>query len=195
MTREALSPPKEGRFFTPGIREEHEEVDDSSESLDGDAWEADENGAFVSPKKGKGSFRGEMSGGVTSGVLHADEDALGPSGILRQLTSPETERDIASAFTICHHEVVDLPPTGKFRSPEAVPGTMMPTDGATKGENALPMPVEGSSTKEDVLRAESSQPYQKYNDMSEIPCRPDFAATVGQATRRAARWLIENLLW
>ena len=71
----------------------------------------------------------------------------------------------------------------------------MPTDGATEAGNALPMPVEGSSTEEDVLRAELSKPYHKYNDLSEIPRRPDLAATVEQATHRAARRLIENLLW
>ena len=48
--REPMSPPKEGRFFTPGIREEYKELDDSSDSLDGHAWETNENGAFVSPK-------------------------------------------------------------------------------------------------------------------------------------------------
>ena len=150
LTRGALSPPKEGRFFTPGIREEYGDLDDSSESLDGDAWETDDNGAFVSPKKGKERLGGEM---------------------------------------------VDLPPMGLFRNPTPVPGTMMPREGATEGENALPVALNEPITQEDVLRAELSQPYHKYNDLSEIPRHPDFAATVGQATRRAARWLIENLLW
>ena len=150
LTRGALSTPKEGRFFTPGIREEYRDLDDSSESLDGDAWETDENSAFVSPKKGKERLGGEM---------------------------------------------VDLPPIGLFRNPTPVPGTMMPTEGATEGEDALPVPVDEPITQEDVLRAALSQPYHKYNDLSEIPRHPDFAATVGQATRRAARWLIENLLW
>ena len=51
-TRGGLSPSKEGRFFTPGIRQEFEEFDGWSQSDDGDAWDMDENGAFVSPKKG-----------------------------------------------------------------------------------------------------------------------------------------------
>ena len=150
LTRGVLSSPKEGRFFTPGIREEYGDLDDSSESLDGDAWETDDNGAFVSPKKGKERLGGEM---------------------------------------------VDLRPMGLFRNPTPVPGTMMPREGATEGENALPVALNEPITQEDVLRAALSQPYHKYNDLSEIPRHPDFAATVGQATRRAARWLIENLLW
>ena len=62
LTRGTLSPLKEGRFFTPGIHEEYVDLDDSSESLDGDAWKTDENGVFVSPKKGRERLGGEMSG-------------------------------------------------------------------------------------------------------------------------------------
>ena len=150
LNRGALSPPKGGRFFTPGIREEYEELDDLSGSLDGDAWETDEHGAFVSPKKSKERLGGEM---------------------------------------------VDPWPMGLFRNPTPGPGIMMPTEGATEGENALPVPMEEPITQEDVLRAGLSIPYHKYTDSSEIPRSSDFAATVGQARRRAARWLVENLLW
>lgn len=227
--REAMSPLKEGRFFTPGICEEYEELDDSSDSLDGDAWETDENGAFVSPKKGKARLGGEMSGGQPSGALRADEDDLGvtdisfgqlappggelsggiPSGAPRadedvlgvtdislgQLMPPEAQGDVAPAFTICQHEVVDLPSTGTFRNPEPVPGTTMPTDGAAEGANALPMLMEEPSVQKDGLSAELSLPFHKYNDLSEIPLRLNLAAIVGQAAREAGRWLTENMLW
>ena len=71
----------------------------------------------------------------------------------------------------------------------------MPADVTTEGENTLPVPVEESPTQEDVVRAELSLPYHKYNDLSEIPLRPSFAATVGQATREAGRSVMETFLW
>ena len=77
MTREPLSPSKEGRFFTPGIRQEFEEFDGWSQSDDGDAWDMDENGNFVSPKKGKDRLGVDMSRDLPSGAPRADEDALG----------------------------------------------------------------------------------------------------------------------
>ena len=117
VTRGPISPPKGGRFFTPGIREEYEELDASSGSLDGDAWETDENGAFVSPKKGKETLRGEMSGDLPGGATRAGEDALGVSEIsFCELTYPEAQGDAAPAFTICHYDIVDIPPTGIFRN-------------------------------------------------------------------------------
>ena len=193
---EAISPPNEGRSFTPRIREDYEASDDSSHNLDGESWDTDENGAFVSPKKGKGMLRGEMSEDLPSSTPRADEDSLGLSVIsLGQLISPKPQGDLGPAFTICHHEVVDLPPTGISRNPEPELGTIIPADGATEGEDALPMPVEESSTQEDVLLAKLSLPYCKYNDLSEIPLRPNLAAIVGQAGREAGRWLTENMLW
>ena len=196
VAREAMSPPMEGRSFTPRIREDSEEPDDLSDSLDGESWDTDENGAFVSPEKGKERLRGEMSGDLPSGARRADEDSLGLSEIsLDQLTSPEAQGDIARSFTICHYDLVDLPPTGIFRNPELELGTMVPTDGTKEAKNALLVPVEESSTQESVLQAELSLPYIKYNDLSEIPLHQNLAATVGQAGREAGRWLIENILW
>ena len=196
VTPESMSPRMEGRFFTPRIREDSEELDGLSHNLDGECWETDENGAFVSPKKGKGKLRGEMGEDLPSSTLRADEDALGLSVIsLGQLISPKIQGDIVSAFTICHYGVVDLPPTGNFRFTEPEPGTMVPTDGETKGENALPMSVVESSIQEDALQAVLSLPYCKYNDSSDIPLRPNLAATVGQAGREAGRWLTKNMLW
>ena len=190
-----MSPLKEGRFFTPGIREEYEELDDSSDSLNDDAWETDENGAFVSPKKGKARLGGEMSGGLPSGAPRADEDALGVTDItLGQLTPPEAQGDVASAFTICQHEVLQLPHLGMFRNPDPAPGTTIPIGGAAEGAKALPMPVKEPTTQEDGLRTELSLPYHKYNDLSEIPLRPNLAAIVGQAAREAGKWLIENMV-
>ena len=118
MTREPMSPSKEGRFFTPGIREEYEEFDGLSQSDDGDACDIDENGAFVSPKKGKDRLGVEMSGYLPSGTPRADGDALGVSDMsLNHPTPPEAQGDVAPPFTICHYEVADLPPTGRFRNP------------------------------------------------------------------------------
>ena len=77
LTRGALSPSKEGRFFTPGIRQEFEDFDGWSQSDDGDAWDMDENGNFVSPKKGKDRLGVDMSRDLPSGAPRADEDALG----------------------------------------------------------------------------------------------------------------------
>ena len=192
----AMSPPNEGRSFTPRIREDSEEVDDLSHSLDDESWETDENGAFVSPKKGKERLRGEMSEDLPSGTPRADGDLLGLSEVSSyQLTSPEAQGDIAPAFTICHYEAVDLAPTGIFWLPETELGTMIPLDRPIGGVSALPMPLEESSTQEDVLQAELSLPYCKYNDVSEIPLRRNLAATVGQAGREAGRWLTENILW
>ena len=196
VTREVMSPPNEGRYFTPRIREDSEEPEYLSPSLDGESWETNENGAFVSPKKGKERLREEMSGDLPRGIRRADEDPQELSeNSLDQLMTPEAQGDVIPAFTICHHVVVDLPPTGIFRLPEPGLGTMVLTEGATEGGNALPMPVEESSTQENVLQPELSLPYRKYNDLSEIPLRPDFAATVGQTTRELCRWFIENMLW
>ncbi len=196
VTREDMSPPKQGRFFTPGVREESEEIENLSDSIDDESWETDENGAFVSPKKGKERLRGEMSGDISSGTTLANGDSLELSEIsLAQLTSPEAQGEVAPTFTICHHEVVDMPSTETFRQPEPELDTAMPADGATDGKHALPIPVEESSTQEDVLRAELSLAYHRYNDLSEIPLRLNLAATVGQAGREAGRWLTENILW
>lgn len=196
LAREAMLHPNEGRFFTPRIREDSDDFDDHSDSPDGEFWETDENGAFVSPKKGKERLRGEMCEDLLSGTAPADEYSLGLSGFsLGEKPSPEAQGDVAPAFTICHYEVVDLPPTGTFRLPEPDIGTMMPTDGATEAKNALPLPVEESSVQEDILQAEPSLPYCKYNNLSEIPFRLDFAATVGQAAREFGRWFTEDMLW
>ena len=196
LTRAAMSPPQEGRFFTPRLREDSEESDDLSDSVDDEFWETDENGVFVSPKKGKERLRGEMGEDCLSGTAPADEDSLVLSGFsLGELPSPEAQGDIAPACTICQVQVVDTPSTGIFRLPEPGLGPMNPTDGATKAENALPMSVEGVSSQEDVLQAKSSLPYCKYNDVSEISLRPYFAATIGQAAREFGRWFTENMLW
>ena len=198
VTTEAMSPPNEGRFFTPRIREDSEELEELSHNLDGESWETDENGAFVSPKKGKGRLRGEMSEDLLGGTPPADEDPLRlPVNSLGQLASPKAQGDVVSVFTICHYEVVDQPPTGIFQLPELELElvTIVPTDNAAEGKNALAMLVEESSTQEDVLQAELSLPYCKYNDLSDIPLRPNLAATVGQAGREAGRWLTENMLW
>ena len=195
-TRQAMSSLSEGRFFTPRMREEYEELEDLSDDPDGEAWETDENGAFVSPKKGKERFRGEMGEDFPSGAPRADEDPLGlPETSFGQLIARDAQGDEAPAFTVCHYEAVDVPPAGIFRNPVPELGSMIPTEGATKDENALPTPVGEPSTPKDVLQAELSPPNCKYNDVSEIPSRPDFAATVGQAAREFGTWLTENMLW
>ena len=59
-----------------------------------------------------------MSGYLPSGAPRADGDALGVSDMsLNQPTPPEAQGDVAQPFTICHYEVADLPPTGRFRNP------------------------------------------------------------------------------
>ena len=119
VAREAMSPPNEGRFFTPGVREESEEDENLSHNIDGESWDTDENGAFVSPKKGQVRLRGEMSGDISSNTTLANGDFLDSSEIsIVQLTSPEAQGEVAPAFTICYHEVVDMPPTGVFRNSE-----------------------------------------------------------------------------
>ena len=183
LTNGAMSPLHEGRYFTPRIREDSGESDDLSDSSDGEFWETDENGAFVSPKKGKKRLKGGMDEDSSSGTLRTDEDSLGlPKISFGQLMSGEAQGN--------------LPPTGICRLPEPELEIMALTmDGATGGDNALHMLVEGSSTQEDVLEAGLSIPYCKYNDVSEIPLRSTLAATVGQAGREAARWLAEKTLW
>ena len=183
LTHGAMSPPNEGRHFTPRIRENSGESDDLSDSSDGEFWETDENGAFVSPKKGKERLKGWMDEDDPSGTLRADENSLGLSKIsFGQLISGEAQGD--------------LPRTGICRLPEPEFGiTVLTMDGATGVENALPMPVEGSSTQENVLQAGLSLPYCKYNDVSEIPLHLNLAVTVGQAGREFARWLTQNMLW
>ena len=196
MTRETMSPPNEGRFFTPIIREDSEDLDDYSDSLDGEAWEIDENGAFVSPKKGKERFWREVGEDLPRGTQGTEEDSLGLSEMsFGRLTSPEAQGDMVTAFTICHHLVADLPPTGTFRQSEPEAGTMLPTDAVTEAENTLPMPMGEPSTQQDVLQAELCLPYCKYNDLSEIPLQLNLAATVGKAVREAGRWFTENMLW
>ena len=196
LTHGAMSPPNEGRYFTPRIREDSGESDDMSESSDGEVWETDENGAFVSPRKGKERLKGGMDEDNPSGTLRADEDSLGiPVISFGQLISPKVQGEVSPAFTICRHEEVDLPPMGILRFPEPETGPMVPTEDATEGENALPMPVEEPSSQEDISQAELSLPYCKYNDLSEIPLRSNPMATIGQATRKFGRWLTENMLW
>ena len=196
MTREGMSPLNEGRFFTPRIREEYEELEDLSDGPDGESWETDEYGAFVSPKKGKERFKGEMGEDIPTGAPRADEDSLGlPEMSFGRLISREAQGDVAPAFTVCHYEAVDVPPTGIFQNTEPGLGTMIPTEGATEDENALPTPVGESSTQKDVLQVELSPPNCKDNDVSEIPFRTDFATTIGQAAREFSRWLTENMLW
>ena len=196
VTREAMSPPHEGQFFTPRIRENSEDFDDYSDSLDGEAWETDENGAFVSPKKGKEGLRRGMGEDLPRGTQRAEEDSLGLSEMsLSRLTSPEAQGDMITAFTIYHHVVADLPPTGMFRPSGSETGTTLPTNAVTEAENALPMPVGEPSTQKDVLHAELFSPNCKYKDVSETPLRPHFAATIGQAARDFGRWFTENMLW
>ena len=40
---------------------------------------------------------------------------------LDQPTSPEAQGDVAPAFTICHHEVANLSPTGYYGSQDRYP--------------------------------------------------------------------------
>ena len=196
MTREAMWPSNEGRFFTPRIREDSEDFDDYSDSLDGEAWETDENGAFVSPKKGKERLRCEMGEDPPRGIQRAEEDSLGLSQMsLGRPTSPEAQGDMVAAFTICHYVVADLPPTGMFGPSGSETGTTLLTNAVTEAENALPTPVGEPLTQEGALQVELCLPYCKYNDLSEIPLRLNLVATVGRAVREAGRWFTENMLW
>ena len=119
-----------------------------------------------------------------------------------EVIDPETD-DTASnndnpaqTFLISIHIVADIPPTAEPRKLRPQQGHLMEAGDVLEAESSVEVPVGGVLAAGDMVEAENVIDYG-YEDVSEIPLRPDnrayfgcFSETVGHAAFAVGNWAV-----
>ena len=139
---------------------------------------------------------------VADGPLHdeliTDNEPVTDSEVI----DPETD-DTASnndnpaqTFSISIHIIADIPPTAEPRKLRPQQGHLMEAGDVLEAENSVEVPVGGVLAAGDMVEAENVIDYC-YEDVSEIPLRPDnrayfgyFSVTVGHAAFAVGKWAV-----